>query len=212
MEKEQKKYGYARVSTKQQHEDRQVEKLLNEGIPKDRIFVDKQTGRNFNRQEYQTIKRFLKDSPNSLFVVDSIDRLGRNYSEIKEEWRSITKECQADIQVLDMALLDTRLHKDLLGTFISDLVLQVLSFVAQQQVDKSKRDQAEGIATAKAQGKHLGRPRAEITDNFIDIWQKWKNGEFETTVQAIKESGTKKTTFYKFSKILEEKAIKGDLK
>lgn len=114
MEKEQKKYGYARVSTKHQHEDRQVEKLLNEGIPKDRIFVDKQTGRNFNRQEYQTIKRFLKDSPNSLFVVDSIDRLGRNYSEIKEEWRSITKECQADIQVLDMALLDTRLHKDLL--------------------------------------------------------------------------------------------------
>ena len=169
MEKEQKKYGYARVSTKQQHEDRQVEKLLNEGIPKDRIFVDKQTGRNFNRQEYQTIKRFLKDSPNSLFVVDSIDRLGRNYSEIKEEWRSITKECQADIQVLDMALLDTRLHKDLLGTFISDLVLQVLSFVAQQQVDKAKRDQAEGIATAKAQGKHLGRPKAQITDNFIDV-------------------------------------------
>ena len=114
MEIEQKRYGYARVSTKHQHEDRQVEKLLNEGIPKDRIFVDKQTGRNFNRQEYQTIKRFLKDSPNSLFVVDSIDRLGRNYSEIKEEWRSITRECKADIQVLDMQLLDTRLHKDLL--------------------------------------------------------------------------------------------------
>ena len=113
-EQEQKKYGYARVSTKQQNEDRQVERLLNEGIPKDRIFVDKQTGRNFNREEYKTIKRFLKDSPNSLFVVDAIDRLGRNYKEIKEEWRSITKECQADIQVLDMPLLDTRQHKDLL--------------------------------------------------------------------------------------------------
>lgn len=205
MKIEQKKYGYARVSTKQQHEDRQVEKLLNEGIPKDRIFVDKQSGRNFNREEYQTIKRFLKDSPNSLFVVDSIDRLGRNYSEIKEEWRNITKNCKADIQVLDMPLLDTRLHKDLLGTFISDLILQVLSFVAQQQVDKSKRDQAEGIATAKAQGKHLGRPKAIITDEFIEVWKKWKNGAFSTTVQAIRESNTKKTTFYKFSKILEGK-------
>ena len=152
----QKKYGYARVSTKQQHEDRQVEKLLNQNISKDRIFVDKQTGRNFNRQEYQTVKRFLKDSPNSLLVIDSIDRLGRNYSEIKEEWRVITMECKSDIQVLDMPLLDTRFHKDLLGTFISDLVLEVLSFVAQQQVDKSRRDQAEGIATAKAKGKHLG--------------------------------------------------------
>ena len=205
MKIEQKKYGYARVSTKQQHEDRQVEKLLNEGIPKDRIFVDKQSGRNFNREEYQTIKRFLKDSPNSLFVVDSIDRLGRNYSEIKEEWRNITKVCKADIQVLEMPLLDTRLHKDLLGTFISDLILQVLSFVAQQQVDKSKRDQAEGIATAKAQGKHLGRPKAIITNEFIEVWKKWKNGDFSTTVQAIRESNTKKTTFYKFSKILEGK-------
>ncbi len=118
-EQEQKKYGYARVSTQQQHEDRQVEKLLKEGIPKERIFIDKQTGRNFNREEYKTIKRFLKDSPNSLFVVDAIDRLGRNYSEIKEEWRSITKECKADIQVLDMPLLDTRLHKDLLRNIYS---------------------------------------------------------------------------------------------
>lgn len=200
----QKKYGYARVSTKQQHEDRQVEKLLNQNISKDRIFVDKQTGRNFNRQEYQTVKRFLKDSPNSLLVIDSIDRLGRNYSEIKEEWRVITMECKADIQVLDMPLLDTRFHKDLLGTFISDLVLQVLSFVAQQQVDKSRRDQAEGIATAKAKGKHLGRPKAEITEQFIKIWKKLKNGEFKTTVQAIQESNIKKTTFYKFCKILEQ--------
>lgn len=205
MEKEQKKYGYARVSTKHQHEDRQVEKLLNEGIPKDRIFVDKQTGRNFNRQEYQTIKRFLKDSPNSLFVVDSIDRLGRNYSEIKEEWRSITKECQADIQVLDMALLDTRLHKDLLGTFISDLVLQVLSFVAQQQVDKSKRDQAEGIATAKAQGKHLGRPKLNVNmDIFKEVYKEWKEGSL-TGVQAYTKANMKKTSFYKTVKEYENK-------
>lgn len=203
MEKE-KKYGYVRVSTKQQHEDRQVEKLLNEGIPKERIFIDKQTGRNFNREEYKTIKRFLKDSPNSLFVVDSIDRLGRNYSEIKEEWRNITKECKADIQVLDMPLLDTRIHKDLLGTFISDLILQVLSFVAQQQVDKAKRDQAEGIATAKAQGKHLGRPKLKVNTNlFEDTYKQWKDGNL-TGVQAMNVLNMKKTSFYNKVKELEK--------
>ncbi len=196
-EQERKKYGYARVSTKQQNEDRQVERLLNEGIPKDRIFVDKQTGRNFNREEYKTIKRFLKDSPNSLFVVDAIDRLGRNYKEIKEEWRSITRDCQADIQVLDMPLLDTRQHKDLLGTFIADLVLQVLSFVAQQQVDKSKRDQADGIATAKRQGKHLGRPQLQFDNElFVNVYKQWKNGDI-TGVQAIQQANMKKTSFYK---------------
>lgn len=203
MEK-QKKYGYARVSTKQQHEDRQVEKLLNEGIPKERIFIDKQTGRNFNREEYKTIKRFLKDSPDSLFVVDSIDRLGRNYSEIKEEWRNITKECKADIQVLDMPLLDTRLHKDLLGTFISDLILQVLSFVAQQQVDKAKRDQADGIATAKSQGKHLGRPKLKVNTNlFENTYKQWKNGNL-TGVQAMNVLNMKKTSFYNKVKELEK--------
>ena len=192
-----KVFGYARVSTKQQNEDRQVERLLNEGIPKDRIFVDKQTGRNFNREEYKTIKRFLKDSPNSLFVVDAIDRLGRNYKEIKEEWRSITRDCQADIQVLDMPLLDTRQHKDLLGTFIADLVLQVLSFVAQQQVDKSKRDQADGIATAKRQGKHLGRPQLQFDNElFVNVYKQWKNGDI-TGVQAIQQANMKKTSFYK---------------
>lgn len=125
----QKVYGYVRVSTKEQNEDRQVEAMLELVIPKERIFIDKQSGKDFNRAEYQTLKRMLKDSPKSLLVLHSIDRLGRNYKEITKEWQELTTECKADIKVLDMPLLDTTQHKDLLGNFISDLILQVLSFV-----------------------------------------------------------------------------------
>ena len=130
---EQKKYGYARVSSQEQNEARQIQAFLDNGITQDRIFVDKQSGKDFNRQEYQTLKRMLKDSPHSLLVIMSIDRLGRNYKEIVREWQELTTECQADIKVLDMPLLDTTQYKDLLGTFISDLILQVLSFVAEQE-------------------------------------------------------------------------------
>lgn len=197
--KEQKKYGYVRVSTKEQNEERQIQAMLNEGIEKERIFIDKQSGKDFKRSEYQTLKRMLKDSPNSLLVIHSIDRLGRNYKEITKEWQEITTECKADIKVLDMALLDTTLHKDLLGNFISDLVLQVLSFVAEQERNNIRKRQAEGIAVAKAQGKDLGRPKAEITPLFIEEWKKWQNGE-QTANQTMINTNTKRTTFYKLSK------------
>lgn len=199
---EQKKYGYVRVSTKEQNEDRQIQAMLQYGIPKERIFVDKQSGKDFNRAEYQTLKRMLKDSPNSLLILHSIDRLGRNYKEITKEWQELTTVCKADIKVLDMPLLDTTQYKDLLGTFISDLILQVLSFVAEQERNNIKKRQAEGIAVAKAKGKELGRPKAEITQDFIEEWKKWKNGE-QTANQTMINTNTKRTTFYKLSKELE---------
>lgn len=200
---EQKIYGYVRVSTKEQNEDRQVQAMLDFGIPKERIFIDKQSGKDFERAEYQTLKRMLKDSPNSLLVIHSIDRLGRNYKEITKEWKEIITECKADIKVLDMPLLDTTQYKDLLGTFISDLILQVLSFVAEQERKNIRKRQAEGIAVAKAQGKELGRPKAEITEQFIQEWKKWKNGE-QTAKQTMINTNTKRTTFYKLSKQLEK--------
>lgn len=201
---EQKKYGYVRVSTKEQNEDRQIKAMLDYGIPKERIFIDKQSGKDFNRIEYQTLKRMLKDSPNSLLVIHSIDRLGRNYKEITKEWQELTTECKADIKVLDMPLLDTTQYKDLLGNFISDLILQVLSFVSEQERNNIRKRQEEGIAVAKAQGKELGRPKAEITPEFIVEWKKWKKGE-QTANQTMKNTNTKRTTFYKFNKILETK-------
>lgn len=200
---EQKIYGYVRVSTKEQNEDRQVQAMLDFGIPKERIFIDKQSGKDFERAEYQTLKRMLKDSPNSLLVIHSIDRLGRNYKEITKEWKEIITECKADIKVLDMPLLDTTQYKDLLGTFISDLILQVLSFVAEQERKNIRKRQAEGIAVAKAQGKELGRPKAEITEQFRQEWKKWKNGE-QTAKQTMINTNTKRTTFYKLSKQLEK--------
>lgn len=200
---EQKIYGYVRVSTKEQNEDRQVQAMLDFGIPKERIFIDKQSGKDFERAEYQTLKRMLKDSPNSLLVIHSIDRLGRNYKEITKEWKEIITECKADIKVLDMELLDTTQYKDLLGTFISDLILQVLSFVAEQERKNIRKRQAEGIAVAKAQGKELGRPKAEITEQFRQEWKKWKNGE-QTAKQTMINTNTKRTTFYKLSKQLEK--------
>jgi DNA invertase Pin-like site-specific DNA recombinase len=201
---EQKKYGYVRVSTKEQNEDRQVQSMLDYGISKERIFIDKQSGKDFNRIEYQTLKRMLKDSPNSLLVIHSIDRLGRNYKEITKEWQELTNDCKADIKVLDMPLLDTTQYKDLLGNFISDLILQVLSFVAEQERNNIRKRQAEGIAVAKAQGRELGRPKAEITPEFIVEWKKWKKGE-QTANQTMINTNTKRTTFYKFNKELERK-------
>lgn len=194
---EQKIYGYVRVSTKEQNEDRQVQAMLDFGIPKERIFIDKQSGKDFERAEYQTLKRMLKDSPNSLLVIHSIDRLGRNYKEITKEWKEIITECKADIKVLDMELLDTTQYKDLLGTFISDLILQVLSFVAEQERKNIRKRQAEGIAVAKAQGKELGRPKAEITEQFIQEWKKWKNGE-QTANQTMINTNTKRQHFINY--------------
>lgn len=198
-----KVYGYVRVSTKEQNEERQIQALLNNGVPKERIFIDKKSGKDFERAEYQTLKRILKDSPESLLIVHSIDRLGRNYKEILKEWQELTAECKADIKVLDMPLLDTTQYKDLLGSFISDLILQVLSFVSEQERKNIKKRQAEGIEVARAQGKELGRPKAQITENFIEEVKKWKNGE-QTATQTMKNTNTKRTTFYKLVKELEK--------
>ena len=193
---QQKVYGYARVSSNDQNEARQIQALDDYGITKDRIFVDKVSGKDFNRQEYQTLKRMLKDSPHSLLVITSIDRLGRNYKEITKEWQMITTESQADIKVLDMPLLDTTQYKDLLGTFISDLILQVLSFVAEQERRNIRTRQAEGIAIAKSKNIKIGRPPIKIPDNFVDVCTRWNNGEI-TATEAIVQTGLKRTSFYK---------------
>ena len=206
MNKEQKVYGYVRVSTKDQNEGRQLEEMRNFGIPEERIFIDKQSGKDFNRAEYQTLKRMLKDSPSSLLVILSIDRLGRNYKEIMKEWRELTTECKADIKVLDMPLLDTTQYKDTLGNFVSDLILQVLSFVAEQERTNIKERQKQGIELAKANGKHLGRPKAEVTEEYITEFTKWKNGE-QTATQAMLNSNTTRTTFYKLAKLMELERI-----
>lgn len=202
MENKQKVYGYIRVSSKDQNEGRQIKAMKELRILEERIFIDKQSGKDFNRAEYQTLKRMLKDSPGSLLVIHSIDRLGRNYKEITNEWRELTTECQADIKVLDMDLLDTRLHKDLLGTFVADLVLQILSYNAENERNNIKKRQAEGIAIAKAQNKHLGRPKAEMTDAFMTEYSKWKNGK-QTATQAMANANMKRNTFYKLAKQVE---------
>lgn len=201
-----KTYSYIRVSDKSQNEGRQLEEMIKLGIPKERIFIDKQSGKDFNRAEYQTLKRMLKDSPGSLLVILSIDRLGRNYKEIMKEWQELTTECKADIKVLDMPLLDTTQYKDLLGTFISDLILQVLSFVAEQERRNIKTRQREGIELAKKENKHLGRPKAEITDQYIIEYTKWKNGE-QTATQAMKNANTKRNTFYNLAKLMEVQRV-----
>lgn len=199
---EQKKYGYVRVSSKDQNEERQIQAMLAEGITEDRIFIDKQSGKDFDRSEYQTLKRMLKDSPHSLLIIMSIDRLGRNYREILEEWQELTTECKADIKVLDMILLDTTQYKDLLGTFISDLILQVLSFVAEQERKNIKTRQAEGIAVAKAKNVKFGRPAFVAPDNFEEEVKKWREG-YQTAVETMRHTNIKKSTFYKMVKMYE---------
>lgn len=157
-------YGYIRVSSKEQNETRQLIEMQALVIPPENLFIDKQSGRNFSRPNYRNMLRIL--NKDDLLYIKSIDRLGRNYREILEQWRILTKEIGVDIVVIDMPLLDTRRAKDLLGTFISDIVLQVLSFVAENESHNIRQRQAEGIAAAKARGVHLGRPRKPLPDNF----------------------------------------------
>ena len=159
-------YGYARVSTKQQKEDRQIEALKEFGVLDENIFIDKKSGKDFEREEYQFLKQLMKRTQNNVLVIKSIDRLGRNYKEIQKEWREITQELKTDIVVLDMEILDTRKYKDLLGNFVSDLVLQILSFVAEQERNNIKTRQKEGIKIALEKGKKFGRPILEIPKNF----------------------------------------------
>lgn len=167
-------YGYARVSTQHQKEDRQIQALKDFGIEEENIFVDKKSGKDFEREEYQLLKKIMKRTQNNVLVIKSIDRLGRNYKQIQEEWREITQDLKTDIVVLDMPILDTRQYKDLLGSFISDLVLQVLSFVAEEERTRIRSRQKEGIEIAKTKGKKFGRPRVEIPQNFEDEYKKWK--------------------------------------
>ena len=185
-------YGYIRVSSKDQKEDRQQIALKEVGVDLQNIYVDKQSGKDFNRPQYKKLLKKIK--PGDLLYIKSIDRLGRNYEEIQNQWRISTKEKNADIYVIDMPLLDTRRGKDLLGTFISDLVLQLLSFVAENERTNIKQRQAEGIAAAKAKGIRFGRPPKPLPDNFHEAYQKWKQGEITGTA-AAKECGMPLSTF-----------------
>lgn len=188
-------YGYIRVSSKDQNEDRQRIAMREFGVPDKNIFLDKQSGKDFNRPAYRRLVRKLKT--NDLLVVKSIDRLGRNYDEIIEQWRKITKERRADILVLDMSLLDTRQGKDLTGTLIADLVLQLLSYVAQTEREAIRRRQAEGIAAAKLRGVKFGRPPKEIPLEFNLLKEEWKNKRISSR-NAAKKLGVSHDTFLRW--------------
>ena len=187
-----KLYGYARVSSADQNEIRQIIALEEFGVMKCDIFVEKRSGKNFNRPRFKTLLKKLKEG--DVLVVKSIDRIGRNYSEIIDKWRYITRIKKADIVVLDMTLLDTRREKDLIGTLISDIVLQLLSYVAQTEREFIHQRQAEGIAAAKARGVRFGRPRIDIPPEFDEYKQKWKEGII-TKNEAAKELGVSRATF-----------------
>ena len=186
-------YGYIRVSSKDQNEARQRIALAEAGVRDRNIFGDKQSGKDFNRPQYKKLLKKLKED--DLLYVKSIDRLGRNYEEIQEQWRVITKEKRVDIVVLDMPLLDTRRGKDLMGTFLSDIVLQVLSFVAENERVSIRQRQAEGIAAAKAKGVKFGRPALPLPDNFHRVHKAWRNREM-TLAEAAKACHMPVSTFY----------------
>lgn len=185
-------YGYIRVSTREQNEDRQLIALKEISVQEKNIFMDKQSGKDFKRPMYQKLMRRLKKD--DLLYIKSIDRLGRNYAEILEQWRILTKEKGVDIVVLDMPLLDTRRGKDLMGTFLSDIVLQVLSFVAENERTNIRQRQAEGIAAAKLRGVRFGREPKPLPENFHQMYQQWKNGKITGTA-AAKACGMPLSTF-----------------
>ena len=190
---EKKIYGYIRVSTREQNEDRQLIALREIGVPEKNIYLDKQSGKDFNRPQYKKLLRKMKKD--DLLYIKSIDRLGRNYAEILEQWRFLTKEKGIDIVVLDMPLLDTRRGKDLLGTFLSDIVLQVLSFVAENERTNIRQRQAEGIAAAKARGVKFGRPPRPLPDNFYEVHKAWRDKKM-TLKEAAEACDLPIGTFY----------------
>ena len=192
MERNKKIYGSIRVSTREQNEDRQWIALREVGVPEQNILLDKQSGKDFHRPQYRRLVRKLKKD--DLLYIKSIDRLGRNYGEILEQWRLLTKEKGVDIVVLDMPLLDTRRGKDLMGTFLSDIVLQVLSFVAENERVNIRQRQAEGIAAAKARGVRFGRPPKPLPENFHSAYQRWRADKITGTA-AAKECGMPLSTF-----------------
>lgn len=195
-------YGYIRVSSKDQNEDRQIIALSACNIPAKHVFVDKQSGKNFERPAYKRLMKKIKKG--DIIIVKSIDRLGRNYAEILEQWRVITKEKQADIRVLDIPLLDTSIHHDLMGTLIADIVLQLLSYVAETERESIKQRQAEGIAAAKARGIKFGRPSLLLPDEFFEIYNQWKNRECNSR-QAASLLHVSQPTFLKWAADFAEK-------
>ena len=168
-------YGYARVSLKDQNLDRQINSLIDAGVEENNIFSDKQSGKNFDRPSYQELIKIVK--PGDMIIVKSLDRFGRNYNEILEQWSYISKTLNVDIKVLDMPLLDTSFGKDIFGSFISDLVLQIFSFQAEQERTAIKQRQAEGIAAARAKGIKFGRPRKDLPDNFDELYTRFLKNE-----------------------------------
>ena len=186
-------YGYVRVSSRDQSEDRQLIAMKKLGVPEYNIYVDKESGRDFDRPMYREMVREL--NKNDLVYIKSIDRLGRNYKEIVEQWQFLTRDVQADIVVIDMPLLDTRRGKDLLGTFLSDIVLQVLSFVAENERDNIRSRQREGIEAAKERGVKFGRPRNPLPDNFPEIYDQWKRRKISAP-EAAAVCGLSRSTFY----------------
>ena len=192
-----KTYGYVRVSSRDQNEARQLVVMKEFGVPDDNIFMDKQSGKDFNRPSYARLLKKLK--PGDVLVVKSIDRLGRNYDEILEQWRIITKEKQAAIVVLDMPLLDTRSNRDLTGTLIADIVLQLLSYVAETERAFIRQRQAEGIAAAKARGQRFGRPAKDRGEDYEACVAQWKEGTL-SAAQASRRLGVSHNTFLKWAR------------
>ena len=187
-------YGYVRVSSADQNEDRQLICMSDNKVPEGNVYIDKQSGKDFNRPQYKKLVKKLKAG--DLLYILSIDRLGRNYEDIQKQWRILTKDIGIDICVIDMPLLDTRNGKDLMGTFIADLVLQILSFVAQNERENIKKRQAQGIAAAKAKGVKFGRPENLLPYNFGDIVKSWDKGKI-STAEALKLCNMSTSTFYR---------------
>lgn len=189
-----KTYGYIRVSSTDQNEDRQRVAMNTKEVPPKNIYMDKQSGKDFERPQYKKLVRKLRQG--DLLYVLSIDRLGRNYKDVQEQWRILTKDKGVDICVIDMPLLDTRTAKDLMGTFIADLVLQILSFVAENERANIKKRQAQGIAAAKARGVRFGRPEKPVPDNFAEIVRQWERHEIPTK-EALRLCDLSRATFYR---------------
>lgn len=187
-------YGYIRVSSTDQNEDRQLIALREKAVPEKHIYIDKQSGKDFNRPQYKKLVKRLK--PGDLLYILSIDRLGRNYEEIQHQWRILTKEIGADICVIDMPLLDTRNGKDLMGTFIADLVLQILSFVAQSERENIRKRQEQGIAAAKARGVQFGRPALAVPENFGGLVGQWEKKSVSLR-SILEQCHMSEATFYR---------------
>lgn len=198
-----KVYGYVRVSTQEQNEDRQIIALNKAGIMSKNIYMDKLSGKDFNRPKYKLLVKRLKES--DILYVKSIDRLGRNYEEILEQWRLLTKEKKIDIVVLDMPLLDTRRGKDLMGAFLSDIVLQVLSFVAENERKNIKQRQREGIEAAQRRGVQFGRPEKPLPDNFAQAYNRWLLKEV-SGVEAAKQCNMPVSSFYRKAEKMKQNA------